>query len=180
MEHSYLLLPSVAAVKIDHSYIQTAPLKTPAVATDIKEEPEDPAEPVKLEKTEGPAEPEDPVMPVKLEKPEGPAESEGPEDLEDPDLSLSPTAIKSEDPISPEKEMTGKYPPTHVKCPHCPLVLDKKNLLIHIQRKHSQVKRRRSRSHSKCTTSTKVAACENGIEGIQGAGASATATCDEM
>lgn len=174
MEHSYLLLPSVAAVKIDHSYIQTAPLKTPAVATDIKEEPEDPAEPVKLEKTE------DPAMTVKSEKTEDPAESEGPEDLEDPDLSLSPTAIKSEDPISPEKEMTSKYPPTHVKCPHCPLVLDKKNLLIHIQRKHGRVKRRRSRSHSKCTTSTKVAACENGIEGIQGAGASATATCDEM
>lgn len=57
MEHSYLLLPSVAAVKIDHSYIQTAPLNTPAVATDIKKE-----EPVKLEKTE------DPAMTVKSEK----------------------------------------------------------------------------------------------------------------
>lgn len=34
MEYSYLLSP-VSFVKIDHSYIQTASLKTPAVATDF-------------------------------------------------------------------------------------------------------------------------------------------------
>ncbi len=116
VEHSYLLPPSVSAVKIDHSYAQTASPKTPAVATDLKKDQKAPAEP------------------------------------EEPDLSQSPPATTSDDPIAPEKEITGDVPTTHVKCPHFPVVLYKRNLFLHIQRKHGQVKDITAQSHLQSTS----------------------------
>ena len=112
MEHSYFLHPSVSAVRTDHCYVQTASLKTPAVATDQEDDPEPP---------------------------------------EQPDLSLSPTTTTSEDAIAPDNKITEDVPPTHVNCPHCPLVLYKKNLFLHVKRKHSQVKDALAEPHLKST-----------------------------
>ncbi|XP_036935622.1 uncharacterized protein LOC119008951 [Acanthopagrus latus] len=50
-----------------------------------------------------------------------------------PDLSQSTPAPTSEDPTAPKEEVTQDVPPTHVRCPHCPLVLYKRNLFLHIQ-----------------------------------------------
>lgn len=111
MDHSYVLPPFVSAVKTDHSYVQKASPKTPAVVEDLKKDQE--AEP------------------------------------KEPDLSLSPTAVTSKDTIAPENTTTGKLRPTHVQCPHCPLKLYKKNLFLHVQRKHGQEKGITAKSHLK-------------------------------
>lgn len=74
----------------------------------------------------------------------------------EPDLPLSPTTTTSEDPTAPENKATGDVPPTHVKCPHCPLVLYKKNLLVHVKRKHSQVKSKTAQSHLKSTQRSRL------------------------
>ena len=63
------------------------------------------------------------------------------------DLSQSTPAPTSEDPIVPKEGVNGGVPPTHVRCPHCPIVLYKRNLFLHIQRKHGQVKDTTSQSH---------------------------------
>lgn len=36
--------------------------------------------------------------------------------------------------------VSGEVPPTHLKCPQCPVVLYKRKLFIHVQRKHGQEK----------------------------------------
>ncbi|XP_047434853.1 uncharacterized protein LOC125004356 isoform X2 [Mugil cephalus] len=107
VEHSYSLPVSVLAVKIDHSYTQTASSNTPAVA---------PLEP------------------------------------EEPDLSRSPPATNSEEPIASEEPVTGDVPPTHVKCPHCTVVLYKRNLFLHVQRKHVKTKDITAQYHLQSTT----------------------------
>ena len=68
-----------------------------------------------------------------------------------PDLSQSLAAPNSEDSIASKEEVNGDVPPTHVRCPHCPVVLYKRNLFLHIQRKHGQVKDTTSRSHLQST-----------------------------
>ena len=68
-----------------------------------------------------------------------------------PDLSQSTPAPASEDPIAPKEEVTKDVPPTHVRCLHCPLVLYKRDLFLHIQRKCGQVKDRTSQSHLQST-----------------------------
>lgn len=139
-EHAYVPPPSVSAIKIDHSYIRTASPKTPAVASDLKIDavaPEEPEEPEELEELEEPEEPEE------LEEPEEPTEA---------DPSVSPTATTSELPAaSTENKRTGDVPLTHVNCPHCPLVLYKKNLVLHVKRKHGPVEDRSDQSHQKST-----------------------------
>lgn len=74
-----------------------------------------------------------------------------PAEPEEPDLSLSSTTTTSEDPVAPENSLTGDVPLTHVNCPHCPLVLYKKNLFLHVKRKHGQVKDITAQSHLKST-----------------------------
>ena len=51
-----------------------------------------------------------------------------------PDLSQSTLAPTSEDPTALEEEVSRDVPPAHVRWPHCPVVLYKRNLLLHIQR----------------------------------------------
>ena len=41
--------------------------------------------------------------------------------LKTPDLSQSTPAPTSEDPIAPKEEVTGDMPPTHLRCPNCPV-----------------------------------------------------------
>lgn len=114
MDHSYVLPPCVSAVKTDHSYVQTASPKTPAVVTDLQKDQE--------------------------------------AETKEPDLFLSsPTAITSKEAIAPENKTTGELHPTHVQCPQCPLVLYKKNLFLHVQRKHGQEKDITAKSHLKST-----------------------------
>ena len=69
-----------------------------------------------------------------------------------PDLSQSPPAPTSEDPIAPKEEVTQDVPPTHLRCHHCPLVMYKRNLFLLIQRKHGQVKERTSQSYLQSTS----------------------------
>ena len=72
--------------------------------------------------------------------------------LKNPDLPQSTPAPTLEDPIAPKEEVTQDVPPTHVRCPHCPLVLYKRNLFLHIQRKHGQVKDTTSQCHLQNTS----------------------------
>ncbi|XP_029935079.1 uncharacterized protein LOC115378746 [Myripristis murdjan] len=58
----------------------------------------------------------------------------------EPDPCQSPPAAASEEPVAPEDQVTGDVPRTHVRCPHCPVVLYKRNLFLHIQRKHGKAK----------------------------------------
>ncbi len=74
---------------------------------------------------------------------------------------LSPSATTSEPPTShsslPEEAVTTaaqtakimELPSSHVKCPHCSIVLYKKNLVLHIQRKHGGPKDITAASHLK-------------------------------
>lgn len=52
---------------------------------------------------------------------------------------------------SPKTPTDFGLPPSHVKCPHCSLVLYRQNLLLHTQRKHSQPKDITAQSHLKST-----------------------------
>lgn len=62
--------------------------------------------------------------------------SEDPDAPEEPDLVLSPITPTPEDPAAPENTIAGDVPPSHVTCPYCPLVLYKRNLSLHVKRKH--------------------------------------------
>uniref|UniRef100_A0A667YZS3 HMG domain-containing protein n=1 Tax=Myripristis murdjan TaxID=586833 RepID=A0A667YZS3_9TELE len=63
-----------------------------------------------------------------------------------PDLCQSPPATTS------EEQVTGDVLPTHIKCPHCPVVLYKRNVFLHIQRKHGKAKDITAQCHLKSTS----------------------------
>lgn len=62
--------------------------------------------------------------------------NEDPDAPEEPDLVLSPITPSPEDPVAPGNTIAGDVPPSHVTCPYCPLVLYKRNLSLHVKRKH--------------------------------------------
>lgn len=66
--------------------------------------------------------------------------------------SQSPPPPTSEDPIAPTEVVIGDVPPTHLRCPHCPVVLYRRNLFLHIKRKHAQVKDITAQSHLQSTS----------------------------
>lgn len=118
-EHSYLLSPSVYAVKFDHTYIMTESPESPAADTDIPRDEESSSEP------------------------------------EEPETSPSTPAPTSVEPITPDREEpSSELPPNRVRCPDCQLVLYKRNLALHIQRKHSRVKDTTASSQSKSLSLT--------------------------
>lgn len=80
--------------------------------------------------------PESPAVDTDLSRDE--EASPEPEEAERP--PSTPPAPQSEEPVAPEREApVGELPPARVKCPHCSLVLYKRNLYVHIQRKHHRV-----------------------------------------
>lgn len=64
----------------------------------------------------------------------------------------TPTAVTDQSPPATTTEPPEPpLPSSHVKCPHCTIVLYKKNLALHIQRRHSQQKDITTKSHLKST-----------------------------
>lgn len=78
-------------------------------------------------------------------------DEEAPSMPEETDRPLSPTAVTNEDVITPVEEINVNLQSSHVKCPHCALILYKKNLSLHVRRKHDQVKDITAQSHLKST-----------------------------
>lgn len=66
--------------------------------------------------------------------------------------SQSPPPPTAEDPIAPTEVVIGDVPQTHSMCPHCSVVLYKRNLFLHIKRKHGQVKDITAQSHLQSTS----------------------------
>ena len=93
------------------------------------------------------ASPKTPVAATDFEE-----EEKAPVEPEELEPSQSPPATTSEDPIDPEKEASWDMPLTHVRCPHCLVVLYKKNLFLHIKRKHGLPKDITAQSHLKSTS----------------------------
>ena len=105
---------------------------------------------------------------------------------EDPrSVSVNP-APTSEDPTALEEEVSWDVPPAHVRCPHCPLVLYKRNLFLHIQRKHGKVKDTTAQCHLQSTSVDQsnslytVRKTSRGLSVPCVAQDMGTATCDEL
>ncbi|XP_070403618.1 uncharacterized protein [Nothobranchius furzeri] len=72
-------------------------------------------------------------------------------------------ATSTDQPMIEEEEVT--VPKAHVKCPHCPLVLYRQNLAVHIKRKHSKLEdiAEKSQLKSSCTDQSKDSKASHGL-----------------